>query len=91
MEMKKFDYRTKGTCSRCIHLAMTDDDHIVQVSFDGGCPGNLQGVARLVEGMKAGDVISRLKGIRCGNKCTSCPDQLAHALEAYEAQEQAGN
>lgn len=85
--MKKFDYQTSGTCSRCIHLTMTDDDRIGSVSFDGGCPGNLQGVARLVEGMKADEVVGKLKGIRCGNKCTSCPDQLAHALEAYEEQE----
>ena len=58
-----------------------DEDHIIQnVSFTGGCNGNLQGISRLVKGQKAEDVIASLEGIRCGFKSTSCPDQLAQAL-----------
>lgn len=72
-------YKTKGTCSTQIRLDM-DGDIIKSVSFTGGCNGNLQGVSRLVEGMKAQDAISKLEGIKCGFKQTSCPDQLAKAL-----------
>lgn len=79
--MKHLDYTTQGTCSRCIHLSLTDDNLIESVSFDGGCNGNLQGIAALVKGMPAGQVAQRVKGIRCGNKATSCPDQLAQAIE----------
>ncbi|MCD7819615.1 MAG: TIGR03905 family TSCPD domain-containing protein [Lachnospiraceae bacterium] len=74
------DYRPKGVCSQAIHIDM-DGDTIKHVEFVGGCSGNTQGVARLVEGMKATDAISRLEGIRCGYKPTSCPDQLAQALK----------
>ncbi|MCC8067461.1 MAG: TIGR03905 family TSCPD domain-containing protein [Clostridiales bacterium] len=74
------DYKPKGVCSRAIHIDM-DGDTIQHVEFTGGCSGNTQGVARLVEGMKAADAISRLEGIRCGAKPTSCPDQLAQALK----------
>ena len=81
-------YKTKGTCSSYIDIDM-DGNIIRSVSFTGGCNGNLQGISRLVEGMKAEDVISRLKGIRCGSKPTSCPDQLAAALEEILAQDQA--
>ena len=81
-------YKTKGTCSSYIDIEM-DGDIIKSVSFTGGCNGNLQGISRLVEGMKAEDAISRLKGIRCGFKPTSCPDQLATALESMLAQVQA--
>jgi uncharacterized protein (TIGR03905 family) len=62
-----------------------DGDVIRSVKFTGGCNGNLQGISRLVEGMKIEDAISRLKGIRCGFKNTSCPDQLAQALESLNA------
>lgn len=79
--MKHIDYATCGTCSRCIHLTLSDDNRVESVSFDGGCNGNLQGIGSLVRGMKATEVAERLKGIRCGNKATSCPDQLAHAIE----------
>ena len=73
-------YKTKGTCSTMIDITM-DEDHIIQnVSFTGGCNGNLQGISRLVKGQKAEDVIASLEGIRCGFKSTSCPDQLAQAL-----------
>ena len=87
-------YKTKGTCSSYIDIEM-DGDIIKSVSFTGGCNGNLQGISRLVEGMKAEDAISRLKGIRrlegiqCGPRPTSCPDQLATALESMLAQGQA--
>ena len=73
-------YKTKGTCSTMIEVEL--DGHIVKdVKFTGGCNGNLQGISALVKGMKPEEAISRLKGIRCGFKPTSCPDQLAHALE----------
>lgn len=73
-------YKTKGVCSQEIHLEL-DGDIVKHVEFIGGCSGNTQGVARLVEGMKASEAIERLKGIRCGFRPTSCPDQLAKALE----------
>jgi len=74
-------YKTKGTCSTHIDIEL-DGDVIRSVSFFGGCNGNLQGISKLVEGMKAEDAIKRLKGIKCGFKQTSCPDQLAVALES---------
>ena len=73
-------YQTKGTCSTYIDIEL-DGDVIRSVSFFGGCNGNLQGISKLVEGMKAEEAIKRLKGIKCGFKPTSCPDQLAVALE----------
>ena len=77
-------YRTKGTCSSSIDIEM-DGNVIKSVIFTGGCNGNLQGISKLVEGMSAEDAISRLKGIKCGFKPTSCPDQLAKALKEYKA------
>ncbi len=74
-------YKTKGTCSVGIVVDLDPDHTIRNVEFIGGCSGNTQGVASLVKGMKAEDAISRLKGIRCGSKPTSCPDQLSKALE----------
>lgn len=73
-------YKTKGTCSTMIDVELKDGV-IDSVKFTGGCNGNLQGISALVKGMKTEEAISRLKGIRCGFKPTSCPDQLAHALE----------
>ena len=74
-------YQTKGTCSTSIDVEV--ENGIVQsVSFTGGCNGNLQGISKLVAGMDAREAIQRLKGIRCGYKSTSCPDQLAQALES---------
>ena len=73
-------YKTKGTCSTMINVELKDGV-IDSVHFTGGCNGNLQGISALVKGMKPEDAINRLKGIRCGFKSTSCPDQLAHALE----------
>ena len=73
-------YQTKGTCSTSLDVEV-EDGKIKFVQFFGGCNGNLKGIASLVTGMEIEDAISRLKGIRCGFKPTSCPDQLAHALE----------
>lgn len=78
--MDSLKYKTNGTCSREIEIELKDGV-IDSVKFTGGCHGNLQGVSALVKGMKAEDAISKLKGIRCGAKATSCPDQLAQALE----------
>lgn len=72
-------YKTQGTCSQAIQLEL-DGDVIKSVEFVGGCSGNTQGVASLVQGMKAEEAIERLEGIRCGFKPTSCTDQLAKAL-----------
>lgn len=79
-------YKTKGTCSTQIDLEV-EDGVIKNVGFTGGCNGNLQGISMLVEGMKAEDAIAKLKGIRCGYKSTSCPDQLSKALEEVLAEE----
>ena len=73
-------YKTKGTCSTQIDIEV-DGSIIKSVKFTGGCNGNLQGVSRLVEGMKAEDAIAKLRGIKCGFKPTSCPDQLSYAIE----------
>ena len=83
---KTYSYQTHGTCSRRINLTM-EGDMIRSVTFEGGCSVNTQGVSALVRGMKAEDAIARLKGIRCGMRPTSCPDQLAHALEGYLAEQ----
>ena len=76
----QYEYKTKGTCSQRI-LFEIEDGIVHNVTYIGGCHGNLQGISRLVEGMAVTDVIERIKGIRCGMKPTSCPDQLATALE----------
>jgi uncharacterized protein (TIGR03905 family) len=73
-------YKTKGVCSKEIHVEL-DGDIIKDVKIVGGCHGNTQGVCALAKGMKVDDYISRCKGIKCGFKPTSCPDQLAIALE----------
>ena len=75
-----FQYRTKGVCARNITFDLVDGK-ITGVRFDGGCSGNTKGVAQLVEGMDAEEVIRRLEGIQCGFKGTSCPDQLAKAVQ----------
>lgn len=81
-------YKTHGVCSSEINFELKDDK-IKKVEFVGGCSGNTQGVARLVEGMKTEEAIARLEGIRCGRRPTSCPDQLAKALK--EAISSSGN
>ena len=73
-------YKTKGVCSREINFEV-EDNKVKNVQFVGGCSGNTQGVAKLIEGMDAKEAISRMEGIRCGFKPTSCPDQLAKALK----------
>ena len=78
-------YMTRGTCSRQILFNVTEDNKVTNVKFDGGCHGNTQGIAKLVEGMSPEEVINRLSGIRCRIKSTSCPDQLATALREYLA------
>ncbi len=77
---KHIEYKTQGTCSKMVVLDL-EDGVITDCKFVGGCPGNTIGVAMLVKGMKAEEAIERLKGIKCGFKPTSCPDQLAKALE----------
>lgn len=81
-----FTYTTKGTCSRQIIFDVDGDRNIHNVKFIGGCGGNLQGIARLVEGKCIDDIAATLRGIKCRNN-TSCPDQLAQAIEAYKERE----
>ena len=73
-------YKTKGVCAQGIEFEIDDNKKVHNIKFTGGCSGNTQGVAQLAEGMDADEVISRLEGIRCGFKPTSCPDQLAKAI-----------
>ena len=83
-----YSYHTSGTCSTQIDFEL-EDGIIKSVEFTGGCNGNLQGISRLVTGMPAEDAISKLRGIQCGWKPTSCPDQLSKALqEALEQEKQ---
>ena len=79
------DYTPKGVCSQKIHFDIVDHK-VRNVSFRGGCNGNLQGISRLIDGMDVDEAISRLDGIRCGFKATSCPDQLAKALKEAAGQ-----
>ena len=76
-----YQYKTKGTCSQMIYFDL-EDNKVKNVQFIGGCNGNLKGIAALVEGMDMDEAISRIEGIKCGMKSTSCPDQLAQALKA---------
>ena len=80
-----YQYKTKGTCSQMIYFDL-EDNKVKSVQFMGGCNGNLKGIAALVEGMDAEEAISRIEGITCGMKKTSCPDQLAKALREAMAQ-----
>ncbi len=77
----KYEYTPRGVCSRKIYIDIDDNDVIEKVAFDGGCSGNTQGLAEMVRGLNAKEVVERLKGIKCGLKNTSCPDQLAIAIE----------
>lgn len=76
----QYEYKTSGTCSQRIFFEI-DDGKLSNVQFLGGCNGNLKGISTLVEGMEIDQVIERLSGIKCGMKSTSCPDQLAKALQ----------
>lgn len=79
-------YNTKGTCSRKIEIQTDDDTNkIIKVKFHGGCDGNTQGLSAVLKGMDIDEVIKRLKGIDCRNRGTSCPDQLALALEKIKS------
>lgn len=75
----KYTYKTQGTCSTHIELDV-ENDRVVEIAFWGGCNGNLQGVSRLVMGMSVSEILTKLEGIRCGSRATSCPDQLCRAL-----------
>ncbi|SDE17105.1 hypothetical protein SPACI_032100 [Sporomusa acidovorans DSM 3132] len=79
-------YITSGVCARKIEF-LVEEGIVKKIQFQSGCSGNLQGVSRLAEGMKVEEVISKLKGIKCGDKNTSCPDQLAKALEELKGKE----
>lgn len=83
--MKKIMYRTSGTCSKFIELE-AEDGVLTRAVVVGGCHGNLQGICKLIVGMRLEDVKERLSGIRCGSKPTSCPDQIAKAIEELEKQ-----
>ena len=76
----QYEYKTKGTCSQRIFFEI-EDGKVKSAQFLGGCNGNLKGICSLIEGMDVDEVISRVEGIRCGMKMTSCPDQLAKALK----------
>lgn len=75
-----YSYKTKGVCSKRIDFEIVNNK-ITKVNFTGGCDGNLKGLSNLIEGMPVEEAIKKLKGITCGNKTTSCPDQLSKALE----------
>ena len=77
------EYTPKGVCSRKMRI-QAEEGIIRSVDIQGGCSGNLQGISRLVEGMRVEEAIQRLEGIQCGWKKTSCPDQLAQALKEYK-------
>ncbi len=78
---KQLTYRTSGTCARQIELTIDDEGRIEKAVFVGGCPGNTLGISQLIVGMKASEVAERMRGTRCGGKSTSCPDQLARAID----------
>ncbi len=80
------EYKTKGVCSRAINFEIIDNK-VKNVQFVGGCSGNTQGVAALVDGMDVNEAIRRIEGIKCGPRPTSCPDQLANALKAALAEQ----
>lgn len=83
--MSTFEYTPKGVCSRKMIFDL-DGDIIRSVDVIGGCNGNLKGISSLLKGQNVNEIISRLEGITCGPKSTSCPDQIAQALKAYKAQ-----
>ena len=79
----KITYRPKGGCSQLMDIEV-EDGKIESVKITGGCSGNLQGISSLLKGMDVDEAISRMEGIRCGIKATSCPDQIAQALKQYK-------
>ena len=82
-DIKTFQFRTQGTCCQLIQVSI-QGDKVVSAEFFGGCNGNLKGIANLIQNMSIDDVITKLTGIKCGAKPTSCPDQLAQALMLYK-------
>lgn len=84
-----YSRKNKGVCSLATEVSLTEDGVIESVAVVGGCNGNLKGVCSLLQGLRAEDAISRLKGLTCGSKPTSCPDQIALALEEAMAQARA--
>ncbi|WP_182187487.1 TIGR03905 family TSCPD domain-containing protein [Pectinatus frisingensis] len=78
--MSMYSYKTAGTCSQQINIEL-NGNIIKNISFIGGCNGNLQGITKLVQGQDAHDIINNFSGIKCGSRQTSCPDQLAKALQ----------
>ncbi len=85
--MKKYEYTPCGTCSRRISFDIDDAGCLHNVRFDGGCPGNTRGVASLAEGRPAAIVASLLRGTPCRDRGTSCPDQLAQAIDSALAED----
>ena len=85
--MAHVSYITDGVCARKIEIEIDDNDRVTSVRFLGGCAGNTQGVAALAVGLTVDEIIQRLGGIRCGFKPTSCPDQLARALQNYRKEQ----
>ena len=83
---KEFSFANKGTCSKQTNFVLNDDHTIASIEVIGGCNGNLKGIAKLLPGMKAEDAITRMEGIRCGRKATSCPDQISQALKGALAE-----
>lgn len=77
----KYTYRTRGVCSRSITFDLDENGVVTNVRFEGGCNGNTKGIAALVDGMKAEEIIKRCDGIDCNMRGTSCPDQLSNALK----------
>lgn len=87
MALRTIQYITQGTCCALMNVVL-DDDKIYDVEFVGGCPGNLKGIRELLKGMDIDNVIEKFKGITCGSKPTSCPDQLSQCLVEYKKQTQ---
>ncbi|MGN1125578.1 MAG: TIGR03905 family TSCPD domain-containing protein [Candidatus Gastranaerophilaceae bacterium] len=83
-DVQILEYQTSGTCCRLMRIAIDKNDIIKDAEFIGGCNGNLKGIKSLIKGMKVDDVIEKLNGIYCGDKATSCPDQLAKCLVEYK-------
>ena len=83
---KSFSFPNVGTCSKQTNFVLNDDHTIASMEVIGGCNGNLKGICSLLKGMKAQDAIGRMRGTTCGNRPTSCPDQIAQALEEALAQ-----
>lgn len=82
MTIETINFNTSGTCCRLMNISI-EEGVIIDVDFIGGCNGNLSGIKNLIKGMRIEEVIAKLKGITCGSKSTSCPDQLAKCLLAY--------